>query len=182
MLVLSRVKTKVFKGALATIFTIVLLYIITGINTLLSSRAGYNKERTVSTERRDGNAIQLEYSKPISQLEKLKRTNALHFAYSVVEFEGKVDKISVDKGNVLKDKFKNEIQLVIRVGKKGDKITQYYPPDSLDRIKLYEVSDGKNSKITFSDLSLGDEVVVKNTFNNSRSYPNSLVESIITIK
>ena len=182
MLILARIKTKALKGTLAVIFVIVFLYIMTGIDNFNSPKIVPSNLHTANFFIKNNKTVQSENSKSLSQLEKLKRSNALHFSYSVIEFEGKLTKMSINKGSPVNDKSKNEVHLVMGIGERGDKVTQYYASDSLNKIKLYRMVGGEKKEITFSDLSLGDEIVIKNIFNNARLYKNSLEESIITIK
>lgn len=107
----------------------------------------------------------------------ISKNKAMHVAFSVYEFEGKIVSVDTKKGYDEAYNSGYSVKIVISVGTDGDKVTLLYPEQAIKKIK---VADTKKKELTFSDLKADDIVVINTNLGTLRQYPNNFNSVVIT--
>lgn len=167
---------------LSVIILIVLAYF--GVINFFGFFPGKSKENDASSLR-SSPQLEKSTSNPTNRneyLARLKKNGAVVSSETTTEYVGKVKNIDLDGGEFY-DKWKNqkfdyEIMIVLIGGEDDALLNYYFPKGSASKIKVIDGPTGK--PLNIFELKSGINVTMKVTLSNLVSYPDYLVEAIIT--
>lgn len=107
----------------------------------------------------------------------ISKNKAMHVAFSVYEFEGKIVSVDTKKGYDEAYNSGYSVKIVISVGTDGDKVTLLYPEQAVSKIK---VLDNAKKPLTISDIKVGDKLTINTNLATLRQYPNNYNSVTIT--
>ncbi len=110
-------------------------------------------------------------------LMQIANNKALHYAFAVSEFEGKISSLSASGGVESGTNMKYQVMLVLNVGSDSAKTVMLFPQEAISKINI---ADTNKKTLTFTDLKPGDKVIIKTNMALIRNYPYNFNEVIIT--
>lgn len=108
-----------------------------------------------------------------NMLQTLAKNKALHYSYTVTEYEATIKTIDTKEGIIPGTKMKYYTAMTLVAGS-STPLPLYIPSEAMSKLTVNATSkDGKLSTIKITDLKEGDKIVVKVNTGNLRQYPNA---------
>lgn len=145
----------------------------------LPQQSTYNQKSTTTAQKTSKDTIRAQNNAGTQYLSHLGRNNALHYAQSSVEFEGKIKSIDTKAGIDRSTGNEYMTKIILNIGTDSATTTFMYPKEAVSKVKIL---DFKNKPLVIEDIKVNDPVVINIKTGILRKYPNNFNAIVITKK